>query len=393
MSRRRYVRVRAPWNAVLDLSSPRPAAFYVGLIAQTLEYGAPAARRGGAAWALAGRRGLPEGALARALRAGGAALPAAEPLDDVLQVVAQAWPSLREGDPTLPPLPRLSGLQLARASATTTFVFGDDRAPLLVAKTARGTTSGITREVAALEEAAPTGVAPRYFGVVPGAGHVQRGLRGRALGVVPLTPQSAARLAWTPAHDAAADGFAALARGTRKDVVPAALQDDVLDDVVAGGPVPASTRAAVRAAREAVGQLPVSVLRHTDTSPQNVLLDGSRLSGLVDWEDAQTAGLPGADAWNLALACIDKGVGLARWSEQRLDGAFAAAWFGSEFGRQARAAGRRCASAAGVAAELLEPLEVVFFARRVGHRMRRPQGFPTSADVAGRALERVCRER
>jgi hypothetical protein len=374
-----------PWDATVDLSSPYPARFYASLIAQTLQYGAPAARRFGAAWALAARVGIPEGVAATALRSAGSLLRQVPALTTEKESVSEAWRELRATDPTLPAeCPPLAVLQLA----TTTFFFGASRTPLLVAKTSRTDCTSIENEVAALRTAAQSGFAPRYLGCVDGA-EMQRGLSGRALNVVPIRARTAAALPWTPQHASLAAGLATIARVTARDETPTAMSDGVVDDALTHPGLSEATRRAVAAAADAVRVVPVSVLRHTDTSPQNILFEGDRLTGLVDWADATSRGMPGADAWNAALACIDKGVGLTRYTEPHLLLAFKQAWFHSEFGAEARLAGARAAEAAGFPAALHGALEQVFFARRLGHRMRYPDRFPTSADVSARMLSQV----
>lgn len=386
------MRVAHPWDATIDLTAPEPARFYLGLIGQTLQFSAPASRRAGRAWAFLGRHGIPERALADVLRRVGGVLGTADQTSYV-DAAARAWPELRARDPSLPGAPELSVLVLARSSAVTVFLFSGEPWPVLVGKLARGSSDGVAREVAAIVEAAPAGVAPTYFGPVDGLGEVQRGIPGRALRVEPVTSAQAGALTWTEQHRSLTEGFERLARATTKAEVPSAMGDDVVDRALAHRALTSTTRAAVDDAARALGDVPISVLRHTDSSPQNLLFQGSSLSGIVDWEDATSAGMPGADIWNAALGSIDKGVGLVRWNEASLVASFRAAWGTSPFGRDARLAGRRCARAAGVPAELHDHLEVLFFARRVGHRLARPDAFPTSADVAAAALEDVIAAR
>ena len=386
----RFVEVSYPWKARIDLSSPAPARFYVSLIAQTLEYGAPASRRFGPLWTLAGRVSLPESLVASVLRRAGGRLLRDRPGSEIeTQAVLDAWPRLQEIDPSLPPRPAsLTTLQLTRASAITSFYFGEGTAPLLVAKRPREGGTAVKAEIAALEEAAASGIAPLYLGTMEGA-EFQRGLSGRAMRVPPLRIAGATSMSWTTQHAALAAGLCDLARTTAKSEAPSAMHDGVVELASEHPSLSDPTRRAVKEAHDALRDLPVAVLRHTDTSPQNILFEDERLVGLVDWADATSLGMPGADMWNAALACIDKGVSRVRSDERLLFSVFLSVWQASEFGREARRAGRDAAAAAGVPEDLLEPLQLLFFARRVGHRMQRPKEFATSADLAARMLEHV----
>jgi len=136
------------------------------------------------------------------------------------------------------------------------------------------------------------------------------------------------------------------------------------------------------------------VLRHGDTSPQNCLLgsDG-RLVGIVDWEDAWSHALPGFDAWNAAVAYLERGLASSGFSEERLVRTFTAVQGQSRFWPAAAAAGREAARAAGVADEQLEALEVVFFGHRLIERLSEPELYPTTDWAAARMLEVVCASR
>ena len=392
MAAERYVHVTYPWRATIEAGSAQPARFYLALIAQTLQCGAPASRPGGRVWAKVVRQGIPERPLAGLLRRGGRVLRGGQPPIVSAELVAERWAELREADPTLPPAEDLSVLELARASAVTTFVFGRSPVPLVVVKNARGSGAGVATEVAALQEAAGTGLAPSYLGSFPGLGEVQRGLPGHALAVRALTPHRSRELAWLPEHQAFADGILALSRATRKAVVPEPARNGVVQQALTHPGLSPRTRMAVAEAEAELERLEVSVLGHVDTSPQNILYENGRLSGLVDWADANTHGVPGADVLNAAMAYIELGVGLVRWDDRSLLGAFEGGYLASEYGRRARSAARACAEAAGVPPDLAHGLELTFFARRLGWRMRAPESFPTSAELALRALERVRAE-
>ena len=383
-----FVKVSYPWDATIDLSSPEPARFYVSLIAQTLEYGAPAARRFGPLWALAGRAPLPEGTIAAILRRAGAFSTKAVPPVET-DPILDAWERLMDVDPRLPSRPKtLSTLQLTRASAVTTFLFSGSDTPLLVGKKPRGEGASVGAEVAALEAAHRSGVAPIYLGSVAGT-ELQRGLTGRAMKVEPIGIKGATRLAWTQQHRSLAEGFERLADTTVKHVPPSAMSDGIIEAALEHPGLSDITRRAISEAHDAFRDLPVSVLRHTDTSPQNILFEGNNLVGLVDWADATHLGMPGADMWNAALACIDKGVARVRLDERTLLLSFLGAWFTSDFGTESRRAGADAAVVAGVPEDLVGLLELLFFARRVGHRMKRPDEFLVSADLAARMLEHV----
>jgi hypothetical protein len=389
MAADRYVHVRYPWRATIDLSAPEPARFYLALIAQTLQCGAPASRPGGRAWSRLVRRGIPERSLAELLRRTGPLRREADAPVVTPEVVRARWEQLRASDPSLPAAPPVSVLEIARNSAVTTFVFGDGPTPLVVVKNARAGQDGVATEVAALQQAAGTGLAPRYLGAVSGLGEVQRGLPGRALDVKPVTTRSARDLAWRPEHQALADGLVRLGCATRTPVVPEPTRSGMVSLALGHPGLSAGTRRALGEAQEALGQVEIAVLAHVDTSPQNILYAGGRLSGLVDWADACSAGVPGSDMFNAAVSYIELGVGLVRWDDRSLQGAFDAGYLESDFGRRARLAGRDGAEAVGVPRELWPGLELAFFARRLGWRMSRPDRFPTSAELALRALESV----
>jgi hypothetical protein len=389
MAADRYVHVRYPWRATIDLSAPEPARFYLALIAQTLQCGAPASRPGGRAWSRLVRRGIPERSLAELLRRSGTVRREADAPVVPPEVVRAHWEELRTSDPSLPAAPPVSVLEIARNSAVTTFVFGDGPTPLLVVKNARAGQDGVATEVAALQQAAGTGLAPRYLGAVPGLGEVQRGLPGRALDVEPVTARNARDLAWRPEHQALAAGLVRLGRATRSPVRPDTEGSGMVAVALGHPGLSARTRQALREAQEALGQVEIAVLTHTDTSPQNILYADGRLSGLVDWADAYAAGVPGSDVLNAAVAYIELGVGLVRWDDRTLQTAFDAGYLDSDFGRRARLAGGDCAEAAGMPRELWPCLELAFFARRLGWRMSHRDRFPTSAELALRALENV----
>ena len=385
----RYGYVRYPWRAIVDLASPRPAAFYADMIGQALRYGLPARRRPGFLWALAGRRGIPERTLASSLRL----LPrrAAPEIDELLEQVKTAWPSLAGRSSRLPSAPGpIAGLALARSAALTLFVFGEPPEPLLVVKVPHARDARVETESTALEEAEPANVAPRYLGRV-GNSHVQEGMPGRALRVEPVTPRTASGLHWREPLQELADGLTRLASTTAKRQFADEIRP-AIEYALASSALREQTKEIVAAAWRDVGRVDVSVLRHHDTSPQNCLFSDGRLSAIVDWEMAVSRGAPAFDVWNAALAYMEFGVGLTRWSEELVVQTFASAWTRSEYWIAARGAARAAAAAAGVPDRALDALEVVFFASRVGDRLRRPGWHPTGPSTAAEMLEVVIRD-
>src|SRR6266545_4508649 len=335
---------------MIGLGSPRPSRLYAELTAQALRHGLPA-RRGGLLAATA-RLGLPRALVAAVSRR----FPRRRrpELDDLLDEIAAAWPGLAERSSRLPgEPPSLSALALHRAAGLTVFVLGGEECPLLVAKLA-GNRKLLESERAALQRAGPVHIAPRYLGEVGGA-YVQEGLRGKALAIPPIDA-----LLWN-----ARLSELALAR------------------------LEGSARRAVEAAWRDVQRLEVSVLQHGDTSAQNCLFEDERLTGLVDWERARQRGVPGFDLWNAALALLEHSVGLRRWSQERMLVAFRDHWLGA-WGASARAAAADSATAAGVPESMLGPLEVVFFARRLGRRLASPDSYATTPATAARMLELAC---
>jgi hypothetical protein len=387
----RYIRVAPTWHATIGTSTPYPTAFYAALVGQTLRFGMPAARRGGRGLAVIARLGIPESALGASLRAVGRVRARRDPVvDGYLQAARDAWPLLVREDATLRPVVDLDVLVLRRASATTVFLFTDSSSPALVCKLPLGDSAPIQRETEALQLAAPLGVAPRSFGEVAGLGHVQRGLVGRALHIEPVTPSSAARLSWTPQHESLARAFERLSLGTAVEGAATWWSDGVVQRAASHPSMSAATRATVMTAAERLQKHSVGVLCHIDTSPQNLLFDRDRLTGLIDWEFATMTGLPGRDMLNAACATIENGVALVRWNERTVVESFLVAWLRSSFAARARDAAGACAAAAGIPAALHDAAEVVYFARRLGHRMVRPKEHLTSTHVALSVLEAVC---
>ncbi len=364
-----------------------PARFYAAVIGQALRYGLPARRSPGAAWAFVGRVGPPEELIATVV----ARLPG-RPRPDLDRLVSETedrWRELADRARALPASPpTLSALALQRAAALTVFLFGADPRPLLVLKLPAPGDERVDLEVAALEAAEPAGVSPRFLGRV-GEARAQEGLIGAPLRMESLTPERAAGLQWSPVLSDVAAGIARLGAATAEggppqEIVPQmklALAYDGLDS---------RTRRLLGAAWSDVQASGSSVLRHRDTSPQNCLVSGGRLAGIVDWELAQARGGPGFDVWNLALSSMEYGIGLTRWSQELVAETFARAWSGSPFWVEARAAARRAALAGGAAERDLDALELCFFGSRIGDRLEFPGRHPTLPETAARNLKVVC---
>jgi hypothetical protein len=383
----RYVQVGYPWAAAFDPSAPAPVSYLAGLIRQTLRYGMPARRFGPiGAWAIT--HGVPDPLVRTILRSRKRG-PKPE-LDRLLEAVREAWAELADRSPRLPreAPAQLSALQLQRRSAETTFVFGEGTSPLVVCKTPRHDGEALQLEETALQEALAAQVAPKPLGKVGGA-YVQEGLPGAPLDVVPVSPDNAGELPWRSEHGMLAQGLLRLAETTKRAGPPQELRPEVsqaLDRAnLAGG-----TRDTARAALTDLSHFDVAVLRHGDTSAQNCLFDNGTFTGLVDWEIARPQGAPGFDMLNAAVALIDHGVGLVRWSEQRALRSFERAWRDSGFFEAARTAARSATLAVGADESDYERLEVAFFARRLASRLASPSSYATGPNTAARMLEIAC---
>ena len=382
---RRFARVAYPWRASVDLSSPWPGRFYGRLMSQALRYGNPARRRFGRLHVAASKIGVPEGA---ALSFARLRPRQADPmLVDLLDALGARWPDIAARDPGLPSrVAAPSVLALERSAGLTVFVFGEGADPLVVLKLREADDSALALEARALTEAEGTGAAPRYLGSVDRA-RAQEALKGAPLLVRPVTPAGAAGLRWEEPHDGMGRALVALAHKTAHDAAPQELsgQLQAAVEAVEGNPG--------RLVRAALGDLRgrrSAVLRHGDTSAQNSIVSDDRLAGFVDWELARFDGAPGFDMWNAAVAFVDHGVGLVRWSQERALASFKKAWMRSELFDEARKQARAAASAAGVPPDAHDKLEVAFFARRLASRLARPDHYATGPRVALEMLEFVC---
>ena len=362
-----------------------PARFYAGLLSQSFRYGLPAARRWGRMRAAAAVAPWPTRALGRALRRW-PARPRSD-LDELLGLTAKSWVHLAEVTRLPSSPPTLSALALQRSSALTVFVFGDGPDPLLVLKVPASGDGRPEREAVTLQRVEPAAIAPRYLGRV-GAAYAQSALPGEPLRLEPLSAEGARNLDWSPALEDLAAGLTRLASATRVGEPPSGLEQAVQrchdDEQLSAG-----ARRSVGRARDELEQVPVSVLLHGDTSAQNCMFEGSKLSGLVDWELANGRGTPGFDSLNAWLAYLEHRIGLKRWSQAEVMTAFSKAWFDSPFGRAAHDA---AATAVGSVsdADLDSSIEVLFFARRLGRRLLKPEGYATEPATARAMLELVC---
>lgn len=386
-SRGPFVHVRYPWRAFIDTRSPYPARYYAGLVGQAMRYGLPASRRLPRLWTLAARRGIPETALARCLRL----FPGRRRADveSVIAGVGAAWPQLKARSRRLPASPgQLTTLVLARRAARTVFVFGATPWPLLVLKDPPAGDGRAEHEASALDEAGSLGAGPRYLGRL---GHVfvQEGLPGRAMSVEELAVGRAAELEWPDSLRQLSGCLTALAAATRKAEPPQDWRPAV--ELALGDPdLAADARNALAAAAKDVGRLESSVLCHRDASPQNCIFRDHRLEGLVDWETALSRGLPGLDAWVAAISYLDHCLGLVAWDERTVVQGFRQAWTHSQFYRDARLAIRAAAVAGGAPEAAVDALQVVFCGIRHGHRLSRPNDWPTAPSTTARVLEAVA---
>jgi hypothetical protein len=194
---------------------------------------------------------------------------------------------------------------------------------------------------------------------------------------------------WSAAHSAVGRAFTRLAAETTTARSPDELVDPV-ERALACDLLSGSTLQKLRGAWDRIRELETSVLRHRDASPQNCLFRASELTGVVDWENSSRYGAPGFDLLNFALALVEHGVGLTRWSEDRVVAAFRNVWTISSFGREARAAARQAAATAGVPVSRLDALEHVFFARRLGQRLATPTSWAVGPRGVARMVEIAC---
>ncbi len=370
---RRYAFVRRPRPAWVDVGSPYPARLLLELHSHALNHGMPAMRRGGAPLAWVGRRGLPVRLAASAVRRlPGGSVPQ---IDDVLDEVARSWGELAARSDRIPTeVPLLSALVIQRESGRYVFVFGSSRHPVLLLKP--GLPDGEEDpEEDALRAIDGAGIAPRRLPSVAGM-RVQEGLPGRPLWV--LAP---GRSGWSGGYAAAYDALGAgLVRVSEMTANRGSLDLDHYLARVSPYVRSSATAALVDAARRDLRSLDAVSLQHRDLSAQNWLVDGPSFVGLVDWETAHPAGVPGHDALQAAVALLEHGVALSRWSQEDVVRSFRQAWHHEPLFSLARSWHRECVRATTGSDRLADPLVVAFFARRLGRRLS--GGGPETLSVA-----------
>lgn len=381
----RYVRITFPWHATVDVTSPYPSLFLGRLFQQTLRFGNPGNRRFGWARAALARRDLPRAkAVSWFLRKG--RRTSSSGLDAIAADLERAWAGLCEKVELPCSANDVSFLVLRRAAAQTVFVFCDSADPLLVLKVP-GDEASIDHEANALHAVAAARISPIYLGRV-GPARVQTGLRGAPLRVE-LVDAQWFEVGFPKTHKELIGGLERLARSTAREERPIELDlerwEMAIDRIPLG---PAARRVAEAALREA--QLTSAVIRHSDTSAQNCLIDDGKLSGLVDWEFARMSGVPGYDAWNAALALFEHGLGLKSVDEATVRTTFRRAWTGSTHFDRWRAAARETAIAGGASEELLDALEVTFFVRHLVNRWENPRTTGERVATAIELLEVAC---
>ncbi len=381
MIRERYARLAQPRAATFDVTRPEPAAFLTRLLDQSLNHGLPVRQRGAWARAPLGRWGLPRRQVAAALRR----LPRrpSEESDRLLEQVVSAWPELAGRSERLPlHPPPLSLLSLRRAGSRLSFVFGDEESPLLVVKLGHPGTDGVDQEARFLALVEPARVAPRHLGRLPDGSAVQEGLPGAAPRLVGVTRSNAHLLGWQRRDHELTIGLERLAAHTAGS---GSLENQLLGpiDRALAHDLPPRVRQAVLAARGDLARRAVTVVQHGDVSAQNWLVDGERLVGLVDWEFACEAGVPGFDSAHVAMTTFEHGLGLTEWSDDAAVTSFRRAWRESPLFAGTRSAVASTASAAGVDG-VEDQLCVGFFAQRLGWRLggTGPMGLGVPAVVA-----------
>ena len=280
-------------------------------------------------------------------------------------------------------------LVLERRSCRTVFVFQHGHEPVSVAKLPRAGDRSVAHEHGVLERLADLSLAPKPLGAstLPSHGDVflQEMVRGE-----PLRPQASAgpgasALGWDGAFESACEGLSRLADrtagpldGTDMEPVEAVLRDTATTS---------RTRNAVESALENVGER--GVLRHGDTSPQNVLVESGKMAAMVDWELAKDNGAPGFDVLNLTLAAFERSIALQRLSPHSIPEAFANSWGSLPFWQEARRWADEAARSAGTSEAYRENLVTLFFARRLGRRLAGAH-HPVARDLSRSALEVVC---
>jgi aminoglycoside phosphotransferase (APT) family kinase protein len=383
---RRYAHVptgAAP-RAIVE-SVPAAARYYASLVAQRLVHGAPASRRFGTALSLVSRRAPSRRPLEVALRAWPARPNAA--VDEVVHAVLQEWPRFAASARALPAAPpdSLAVIAMPRRAGLVVLLVDGTR-PLLVVKQP-GDEAALEREARALERVRALGIAPRWLGCA-GRAHVQEGLRGEALAVQPLSPETAAQAVWTSELDQTANALGRLAEATAAEGIAAWIDNAARLD--GGVSLPARPRARIAAALADIHDDRRVVLEHGDPSPQNFLFEHGRLTGAIDWEFARDGGLPGSDVLDAVMGAFLHGVALTTWSPDAIARAFDGAWSGSALFERGREAARTVIRAAGVPESRLDAYEVGYFAARTGARLGGTNLSALHVQTELRMLQTVC---
>lgn len=334
-----------------------------------------------------GRRPPPESLLRSALRLA----PRRERPDlDVLALdLFAAWPRLMSeqgssvSDPSVIDL-----LALERRSALTVFVFIGNDQPVLVLKVPRDGATGPVAEAEALRAAGGLAGAPRYLGRCRDA-YVQEVIPGAPFPLEPLRPDRASRIRWDERHVRVAEALRALKIGTRTPEAPREAYPTRARVALRHPGLSPETNSAVGASIDAVDALSVSVLKHGDLSPQNCLFQGSRFSGLVDWEGAILRGTPGYDLLNLGVAELEHRLALFGLSPTEYVDAMVRAWSDSEYFTALRSCVASEVEALDLDRSIVPAIEISFFARRLGHRLAEPDRYVLGPDSAAAILEAV----
>ena len=322
-------------------------------------------RRGGRLLAPVGRRGLPVGRRPRPLRRlpGGTGPHAGPPARRGGAVVGPP----RRGSDRLPAaVPPLSALVVQRRSGRYVFVLGGSRHPLLLLKPGRpGGAAGPRGRRPRRGRAAPAS-RPRRLPSVAGMS-VRRACPGRPLWV--LAP---GRPGWSAGLRRGVRRPRSRARpGRRADGRPGRPRPGPLPRRGLG---PASRRRApprsLGAARRDLRGLDAVSLQHRDLSRAE--LAGRRRRRSSGWwtgRPPHLGGVPGHDALQAAVALLEHGVALRRWSQDDVVRTFREAWHDEPLFVRARTWHRECVRAATGSERLADPLVVAFFARRLGRRI------------------------
>jgi hypothetical protein len=388
MTSTRYIHIRYPWQAAISRNSRVPSRYFLDLLDHAHRNRLPADRSPRALHSFVARNHLLRGPFAAALRLMRG--KSRDDLDRLVRALDERWSEIlersREVGASLPEHPgMLSVLVLERRAARTVFVFGRDSHPILVLKFPRASHDGVNREADALRRAEGLGIAPRFLGWVEGAA-VQEALRGEVLPVKPVGDPAA--LTEPVEHRDVARQLNRMATATATESRPDGLAGPPLEAVLESDLLGPRIRERVREAFNELSSLHICVLKHTDVSPMNCIVDGERLVGFVDWEISSLSGMPTVDLLNAAVCYFEHCFGLTHWSRDELREAFSGAWHGSPYFRFWRRAVDDSVRSLQLPAR--EHLEVLFFARRIGHRLAQPERFPYGPQTAADLLEVVC---